>query len=227
LVLVSNSGVQITQTLHEHFISKPVFLHQRIVMNYLAHAVLSFENAPVMVGQFIADDVKGNQWMRYDAEIQRGILLHRFIDDFTDHHAAVLLLKSRLYPSLGKFAGVALDVLFDHCLSLRWESHFQNERNESIAGIYSTLSSNRVHLSEKRQYILDKMLEHDWMNMYAGTQGTAEILLQMSKRIPLVNPLHRAWEAFELHETAVISTFDEFFPELLSAANVKYDTFAP
>ena len=66
-------------------------------MNYLAHAVLSFENAPVMVGQFIADDVKGNQWMRYDAEIQRGILLHRFIDDFTDHHAAVLLLKSRLY----------------------------------------------------------------------------------------------------------------------------------
>jgi acyl carrier protein phosphodiesterase len=49
----------------------------------------------------------------------------------------------------------------------------------------------------------------------------------MSKRIPLVNPLHRAWEAFELHETAVISTFDEFFPELLSAANLKYDTFAP
>ena len=195
-------------------------------MNYLAHAVLSFENAPVLVGQFIADDVKGNQWMRYEAEIQRGILLHRFIDDFTDRHAAVLLLKSKLYPALGKFAGVALDVIFDHCLSLRWESHFQNERIESIAGIYGTLSSNRVHLSEKQRYILDKMLEHDWMNMYAGKQGTAEILLQMSKRIPLINPLHRAWEAFEMHEAAVFSTFDEFFPELLSAANLKYDTFA-
>jgi acyl carrier protein phosphodiesterase len=196
-------------------------------MNYLAHAALSFHNAPVLVGQFIADDIKGSQWMNYEAGIQRGILLHRFIDDFTDHHPVVLELKSRLYPSLGKFAGVALDVLFDHCLSIRWESHFGANRNESISGFYQTLHINQLHFTEKRRYILDRMIEYNWMNMYAERDGTARILHQMSRRITIDNPLDRAWEAFELHEAAVISTFDVFFPELLSAANVKYDTFAP
>ena len=71
------------------------------------------------------------------------------------------------------------------------------------------------------------MIEYDWMNMYADRDGTARILNQMSRRVAFDNPLDRAWEAFEAHEGAVISTFDAFFPELLSAAKVKYDTFAP
>jgi acyl carrier protein phosphodiesterase len=196
-------------------------------MNYLAHAVLSFNNDSVLVGQFIADDVKGNRWMSYDAAIRNGILLHRFIDDFTDNHAAVLELKYHLYPQLGKFAGVALDVLFDHCLSQRWESHLPSGRAESITGFYDTLSANQFHLSERRRFILERMIEYDWMNMYAERDGTARILKQMSRRVAFDNPLDRAWEAFEAHEGAVISTFDAFFPELLSAAKVKYDTFAP
>ena len=81
--------------------------------------------------------------------------------------------------------------------------------------------------SEKRRYILDRMIEYNWMNMYADRDGTARILQQMSRRIAFDNPLDRAWEAFETHEPAVISTFDVFFPELLSSANLKYDTFAP
>jgi acyl carrier protein phosphodiesterase len=196
-------------------------------MNYLAHAVLSFENDSILVGQFIADDVKGKHWMNYETDIKKGILLHRFIDDFTDNHPSVLQLKSRLYSSLGKFAGVALDVLFDHCLSIRWEHHLASNRVDSIARFYETLQANRTHLSEKRLYILARMIEYDWMNMYADREGTERILLQMSRRITLENPLHRAWEAFELHEKHVISSFDTFFPELLSAANAKYDTFAP
>ena len=196
-------------------------------MNYLAHAVLSFNNDSVLVGQFIADDVKGNRWMNYDADIRNGILLHRFIDDFTDNHAAVLELKYHLYPQLGKFAGVALDVLFDHCLSLRWERHLPYGRAESITGFYDTLSANQLHLSERRRFILERMIEYDWMNMYAERDGTARILNQMSRRVAFDNPLDRAWEAFEAHEGAVISTFDTFFPELLSSAKVKYDTFAP
>lgn len=181
-------------------------------MNYLAHAVLSFDNNAVLVGQFIADDVKGNRWMNYQDEIKKGILLHRFIDDYTDNHPGVLLLKKQLYPSLGKFAGVALDVLFDHCLSLRWDNHLASNRSESITGFYEVLRSHQSHLSEKRLFILEKMIEHDWMNMYADREGTDTILRQMSRRITFDNPLDSAWVVFERHEQGIISTFDTFFP---------------
>ena len=80
-------------------------------MNYLAHAVLSFNNDSVLVGQFIADDVKGNQWMNYETDIRNGILLHRFIDDFTDNHAAVLELKLIIYMNKQKKIGFSKNMM--------------------------------------------------------------------------------------------------------------------
>jgi acyl carrier protein phosphodiesterase len=81
-------------------------------------------------------------------------------------------------------------------------------------------------MSEKRQFIMDKMIEHDWMNMYLTQQGTAEILNQMGRRIPFDNSLKDSFEVFVLHEKDIISTFDEFFPQIVSATQGKLDTFA-
>lgn len=192
----------------------------------MAHTFLSFSKEPLVYGQFIADDVKGKQWMEYDREVQKGILLHRFIDDYTDQHALVLGLKRQLHPSLGKFAGVALDVLFDHVLSQRWQDYSQEPRTEWIKRTYSLLNERKNEMTEKRQFILNKMMEHDWMNMYHTPEGTSQILQQMSRRISIENPLSHALEAFVMHEKHIISTFDEFFPQILAAAQMKLDTFA-
>jgi acyl carrier protein phosphodiesterase len=196
-------------------------------MNYLAHTFLSFSQEPLVYGQFIADDIKGKQWMEHNREVQKGILLHRFIDDYTDQHVLVMELKQKLHPSLGKFAGVALDVLFDHVLSLRWQDYSKEPRIEWIQRSYSLLSERKHEMTEKRQFILSKMIEHDWMSMYHTAEGTSRILEQMSRRISIENPLNRALEAFLMHEKHIISTFDEFFPEILAAAQMKLDTFAP
>jgi len=45
-------------------------------MNYLAHLYLSGSNEHVLVGNFIADSVKGSKHKDYPYDIQRGILLH-------------------------------------------------------------------------------------------------------------------------------------------------------
>ena len=71
-------------------------------------------------------------------------------------------------------------------------------------------------MTEKRQFILSKMIEHDWMSMYHTAEGTSRILEQMSRRISIENPLNRALEAFLMHEKHIISTFDEFFPRIKS-----------
>lgn len=62
-------------------------------MNFLAHAFLSGDDPDVLFGNFVADSIKGNMLTNYSPEIQKGVVLHRAIDEFTDHHPVVRLLK--------------------------------------------------------------------------------------------------------------------------------------
>ena len=195
-------------------------------MNYLAHSFLSFSSEPILFGQFIADDIKGNKWQLHEKEVQHGILLHRFVDDYTDTHPLLLNLKRRLHPSLGKFSGVVLDVIFDHVLSLKWQDYSKHPREEWIDSTYTLLQKRLDSMTEKRRFIAEKMIEKDWMNMYLTREGTSEILNQMAKRIPYANPLKDSFQAYLSHEKHIISTFDEFFPQILSATKDKLDIFA-
>lgn len=196
-------------------------------MNYLAHSFLSFSREPVLFGQFIADDIKGSKWKLLESDVQIGVLLHRFVDDYTDSHPLMLDLKKRLYPSLGKFSGVVLDVLFDHVLSLQWNNYSEIAREEWIQSTYNQLRSRQVEMTERRRFISEKMIEHDWMNMYMTREGTSRILDQMAQRIPFTNPLKDSFQVYLEQEKHIISTFDEFFPQILSATQHKLDIFAP
>jgi acyl carrier protein phosphodiesterase len=113
-------------------------------MNYLAHSFLSFSIEPVLFGQFIADDIKGNKWQQFDSKIQQGILIHRFIDNFTDNHPLVLELKKQLHPLLGKFSGVVLDFLFYLVLSQKWQLYSGQTRERWIQTIYFQLGQRRL-----------------------------------------------------------------------------------
>jgi acyl carrier protein phosphodiesterase len=195
-------------------------------MNYLAHSFLSFSSEPILYGQFIADDIKGNKWQLLDKEVQTGILLHRFIDDYTDTHPLLLELKKKMHPTLGKFSGVVLDVLFDHVLSLKWQDYSDSPREKWIQSTYDQLQKRQQEMTDKRQFIIEKMIEHDWMNMYLTPEGTSQILNQMARRIPFANPMNDSFKVYFMHEKDIISTFDEFFPQILSATQLKLDTFA-
>ena len=195
-------------------------------MNYLAHSFLSFSSEPVLYGQFIADDIKGNKWQLLDKEVQTGILLHRFIDDYTDTHPLLLELKKKMHPTLGKFSGVVLDVLFDHVLSLRWQDYSDSPRETWIQSTYDQLQKRQQEMTDKRRFIIEKMIEHDWMNMYLTPEGTSQILNQMARRIPFANPMNDSFKVYFTYEKDIISTFDEFFPKILSATQLKLDTFA-
>lgn len=180
-----------------------------------------------MFGQFIADDIKGSKWQLHEKNVQAGILLHRFIDDYTDTHPLILELKRKLHPEIGKFSGVVLDVLFDHVLSNKWTQYSDVKRESWIQITYEKLQNRHPEMSDKRKFILQKMIEHDWMNMYHSGDGTSRILNQMARRIPFNNPLENSFEVYRTHEKEIISTFDEFFPKILSASQSKFNTFAP
>ncbi len=162
-----------------------------------------------------------------EKNVQTGVLLHRFIDNFTDTHPSMLALKEKMHPTLGKFSGVVLDVLLDHVLSIKWHDFTDQKRDTWIESTYNQLAQRHPEMSEKRRFIAEKMIEHDWMNMYLTHEGTSQILNQMARRIPFDNPLKDSFQLFFTLEKDIISTFDEFFPQILSATQLKLDTFAP
>jgi acyl carrier protein phosphodiesterase len=71
-------------------------------MNYLAHFYLSGENENILLGNYIGDSVKGKDYLKYPAEIAKGILLHREIDTFTDKNEIFRITTSRLQPRYKK-----------------------------------------------------------------------------------------------------------------------------
>jgi acyl carrier protein phosphodiesterase len=96
-----------------------------------------------------------------------------------------------------------------------------------IQSTYSLLQKRQAEMTDKRRFIAEKMIEHDWMNMYKTEEGTSRILNQMSMRIPFANPLKDSFQIYRMHEKDIISTFHDFFPQILWATQDKLDTFAP
>ncbi len=195
-------------------------------MNYLAHLLLSFDDTQLLVGQFISDDVKGKKYMHYPERIQHGILLHRFIDHFTDTFPECLLLRAELRAELGLFSPVAIDIFFDHLLSIHWEKYSSIPRETFISDVYSRLSSHQEHMTENRRFFLSKMIEYNWLTHYKSLDGIALTFEQMSRRIKSGRKLAGATWLLEKHWKTSENAFEIFFPKLISASKVKLDTFA-
>ena len=101
-------------------------------MNYLAHACLSFNHPEILTGNMISDFVKGKKKFDYSAQIQKGIALHRAIDEFTDAHEETRNAKLFFKPGYGLYAGAFVDIVYDHFLA-NDENEFANDELASFS----------------------------------------------------------------------------------------------
>ena len=90
-------------------------------MNYLAHILLSGDNPEIIIGNFMADSIKGKQYKIYPEQVQIGVLLHRHIDTFTDNHHIVRQSTKRLHKKYSHYSGVIVDIFYDHFLAKNWD----------------------------------------------------------------------------------------------------------
>lgn len=183
-------------------------------MNYLAHLHLSGADEGLIVGNFIGDAIKGNDYEDFPEPIRRGILLHRFIDDFTDRHPIVEESKVLLRPMLRKYAGVASDMFYDHFLASNW-SAFSNEPLEDYTNrMYSLLQSNPEHIPPRTAHMLHYMSRDNWLLSYVSLEHLQSALTGISRRTRFESGLQHAvkvltqeYEDFEDH-------FHAFYPDL-------------
>jgi acyl carrier protein phosphodiesterase len=183
-------------------------------MNFLAHLYLSGNDEGVMTGNFMADRIKGDQAYAFDPAITRGILLHRFIDTFTDNHEVVKQSKKRLYPKYHKYAPVIIDIFYDHFLAAEFERHSDELLIDFSRKCYDVLSKN-IHLMPSRvQAFLPYMIRHDWLQGYAEIEGTGRALAGLASRTRfssnMQNAVYDLVEDYDLYK----KEFAGFFPDL-------------
>jgi len=186
-------------------------------MNYLAHLYLSGKgNKELLVGNFIADEVKGNKYKSYSQGIQQGIFLHRKIDEFADKHPVFNHSKKRLYSVYHHYAGVVNDIFYDHFLAKDWNVYSDIPLNKFSVYCYKTLLSHWFHLPHSVRQYLPFIVLHRRLTAYASIEGIEESIRILSKYSSLPNHSEQAIHILTAEYEEYRKEFHQFFPEVMT-----------
>lgn len=169
----------------------------------------------------MADSVKGSQFMSYENEIQKGILLHRFIDSFTDFHPIYRKSKHRLHEKYGHYSGVIMDIFYDHFLAKNWTLFSTISLHLYSQIFYDLVTLHFDKLTEKTQKMLPYMIQYNWLESYATIEGIETILLQMDYRTKYKGNMSHATHELKLFYNEFESEFLIFFTELINICKQK------
>jgi acyl carrier protein phosphodiesterase len=184
-------------------------------MNYLAHIFLSGSDNEIMIGNFIGDYVKGKEYTTYPPSIRKGILLHRRIDAFTDRHKIVHQSMSYFSPKYHKYAGIIVDILYDHFLAKNWDKFSPQPLSTYKENLFDCLKKNYAILPERVQFFVPSFIKNDWIEIYSSTDGIINVLVRMSMRTTLPDQSEFAREILRKYYVQLQSEFLTYFPDII------------
>lgn len=185
-------------------------------MNFLAHLYLSPTNKEIMIGNFIADHVRGNKFKHFSEDIQKGIYLHRAIDTYTDQHEIVRISKRRLHERYRHYDGVIIDIFYDHFLAKNWHQFSQIPLDIYTNSLYNLLKKNSKILPEKTNELLPYMIQYNWLYNYQFVDAIGNVLNGMNRRTKGKSKMNLAIEDLKIHYTNLENDFLSFFDELIN-----------
>ncbi|GAA3746789.1 MULTISPECIES: ACP phosphodiesterase [Flavobacterium] len=190
-------------------------------MNFLAHIYLSGENDLIKIGNFMADGIRGKQFEHFPEDVQKGILLHRFIDTYTDSHDIFRTSTKRLHDRYHHYAGVIVDIVYDHFLAKNWEKYSDEKLELFVKRFYHSLHDNYEILTERTQGLMPYMIERNWLVSYRTTEGIQHILTQMDRRSKNISQMQFAVEELTEFYDEFEKEFTLFFEEMRAQAKQK------
>lgn len=188
-------------------------------MNFLAHALLSFDNPPVLVGNMISDFVKGNKKFLYPDDVRKGIDLHRMIDRFTDDHPATAEAKTFFRPAYRLYSAPFVDVVYDHFLA-NDPNQFPDEASLSrfAEGVYAVLDENRHLFPSVFAYMFPYMKSQNWLFHYRTMEGIRNSMRGLVRRALYMNDPEPAFDVLDKNYDALNACYQDFFPDVFSYA---------
>ena len=190
-------------------------------MNYLAHAYLSFKEPEILVGNMISDFVKGKQKFTYIQGIQKGITLHRQIDNFTDTHQATHEAKQYFKHAVGLYAGAFMDIVYDHFLALDETLHSAKALNQFAEQTYDVLENFESSLPQKFARMLPYMRAQNWLYNYRTIKGIENSFGGLVRRAVYLNNSVAAFDAFMEHYYELKDCYEVFLPEVKAFAQAQ------
>jgi acyl carrier protein phosphodiesterase len=158
-------------------------------MNFLAHALLAGDDPALVVGGVVGDWIKGPLPGRLPPDLARGVALHRAIDSHAETQSAFRRSRARVSPARRRYAGVLVDIFYDHLLARDWEVLHHQPFAEYRHAVYRAVAARVAELPEGSHHALKLMAAEDWFQGYARLDGIADVLARMSRRARWPNPL--------------------------------------
>ena len=184
-------------------------------MNHFAHLVLAQPTLESTVGNLLGDFARGVDADSLPRAVRAGLHNHRAVDRFTDAHPRVRQMKRCFSRERRRFAGIALDIYFDHLLIRHWSKFEQRHLESLIPDIYRRMSAARElmpHDSMRRT--TRRMVEYDWFGSYRDIDAVAESLDRVARRIRFANRFDNAIEDLLRNQEMIGDGFIEFYPQL-------------
>lgn len=158
-------------------------------MNFLAHALLAGDDPALIVGGVVGDWIKGPLPGPLPADLARGVALHRAIDSHAETNPAFCRSRNRVSPVRRRYAGVLVDIFYDHLLAGEWASHHPTPLAPYCASIYGHVAGRLHELPPTAHHALQLMASEDWLHSYSNIDSIADVLQRMSRRARQPNPL--------------------------------------
>ncbi|SRR5690554_1082217 len=190
-------------------------------MNFLAHIYLSGNDKVIKIGNFMADGIRGKDYENYLPKLKVGILLHRFIDSYTDSHPIFRQSTKRLHHNYNHYSGVLVDMFYDHFLCKNWKQYSAENLSDFVDNFYASLRENYKILTDKTQYLLPYMEQGNWLYNYQFLDKLEVILSQMDNRIKNESKMRYAITDLKQYYSEFENEFTLFFEDIRQAAQAK------
>lgn len=185
-------------------------------MNHFAHLYLAQATVESRVGNLLGDFARGVVPETLPAAVRGGLANHRAVDAFTDQHPLVRQAKTLFSDQRRRFAGVALDILFDHYLIRHWSRFAEGEQKAFIQALYRDLGRGQHLMPLRMQQVTASIITHDWFGSYASLDNIGHALDRVAGRIRFPNLFDGMIEEIQPLDSELEALFLEFFPELIA-----------
>ena len=188
-------------------------------MNFLAHALLSPDDDEIRAGNVCADLIKGRIEGVAPSGIVAGVALHRAIDRFADRHYAFRTCLACVAAPRRRYAGVIVDIFFDHCLARCWTDYSTVSLGTFVEHVCAQVERLADVIPVRDRARLDRMLESRWLSLYETRDGLDRVFAGLARRARFGQRLGEAADDLERHYSTIEASFRVLMPALREHAD--------
>ncbi|WP_111496201.1 acyl carrier protein phosphodiesterase [Marinobacter bohaiensis] len=184
-------------------------------MNHLSHLFLAQPTVPSRVGNLLGDFARGVSFDALPEPVHQGLRNHWSVDRFTDQHPEVRASKALFSAKRRRFAGIALDVLYDHFLIRHWSAFAAIPFDQFVDDAYDDLEDGLEMMPEPMADVVERIVDQDWFGAYADLEQVGFALDRIAQRVRFKNEFAGVIEEIRAHHDALEIHFLMFLPALI------------